>query len=142
MHRLPCWLPRLTLLLVACGAISTHAAPPAQHGYAVKAVDASDAPLAGVSVRLVLASRHSAPLSVDCTTDDEGRCPVIQYEVQADPTIRDFIAHSSTAKAQGRKAGYYPVTGSAEKADGLRLAKNAIAAAVPPPRRRPKSSCA
>lgn len=133
MHQCLTRLPQLTLVLVACGAASTHAAWTAQHGYLVKAVDARGEPLAGVSVKLVLVSRHAAPLSTSCTTDDEGRCPIVHYEVQADPNIREFIAHSSTAKAQGSKAGYYPVTGTAEKAEGTRSAKSASPPTAPLP---------
>jgi hypothetical protein len=130
-------LGRLLRLAPAFVAVSsatpTHGAPTSQHGYAVRTIDAQGAPLAGVVVKLSVSSRYTPPLSTSCTTDDQGRCPVVRYEVHANPNIRDYLAHSSTANAQGSKPGYYPASGSAEKAEGTRLSKTPGAIAAPPP---------
>lgn len=119
-HRFSRFFSIVGLTVVAAG-IAGCAAPPKSsilsskysttqtttHQYNVTAVDVSGRPVAGVAVEVQLEGKGTSSQNVQCTTDETGRCPSVQYEVTRDPSLTYVFSYSSTAKAKATKDGYY-----------------------------------
>lgn len=80
----------------------------ATHSYQVRAVDADNQPLAGVSVKMALTSESAPARNEECTTDAQGFCAVIPYEVRKDSNFSYLTVYRSRFEAEGSLPGYYP----------------------------------
>lgn len=119
--------PAVAVLLVLSGCAapprptssSSYSAPAAAapaatatHTYTVSAADVAGRPVAGVTVDIELDGKGTPLKTVQCTTDDSGRCPAVSYEVNRDPSMTYLVSYSSTSKVKGSKPGYYPASAS------------------------------
>jgi hypothetical protein len=82
------------------------------HSYTVSAVDVNGRPVRGVTVTGTLDGKASARRTVECTTDDQGRCATWSYEASRDPSLTFVASYESNAKVEGKKEGYYTAKGS------------------------------
>lgn len=91
------------------------------HQYSVIAVDVDRRPLAGVVAEVEFEAKGTSKQTVNCTTDESGRCLPIRFEVNRDWSNTFEASFTSTAKVKGTKHGYYATSVSDSKSgvDGL-----------------------
>lgn len=93
----------------------------ATHQYNVIAVDVDGRPLAGVVAEVEFEAKSTSKQTVNCTTDETGRCLPIPFEVNRDWSNTFDASFTSTAKAKGTKQGFYSTSASGSRSgiDGL-----------------------
>lgn len=83
--------------------------------------------MSGVAAEVQLEAKGTTSKTVQCTTDDAGRCPEVSYEVSSDPSFNYSKYYSSLAKAKGNKQGYYTASASGLSNAGSGTALSSVA---------------
>lgn len=91
--------------------------PTVTHKYNITAVDVANRPLTGVAVDIQLYSSATIGQTVNCTTDETGRCPPLYYEVHG-VSLPNSVSYSSTAEVKATKNGYYSASASGQSSAG------------------------
>lgn len=80
------------------------------HYYTVTVVDAKGQPVPGATVVIDLKGKSSTDKTLNCSTDEAGKCSGISLQVNRDSAFTYIETYSSTAKATAEKEGYYKQT--------------------------------
>lgn len=109
--------------LSACAPIpvaynSTPAAQSQIHTYNISVVDAKGSPIRDATVVAELTGNSTPNRTLNCSTDENGKCPSIEYRVYRDATYSYVVSYSSKAKISVTKDGYYKQTSSASSNAG------------------------